>query len=88
MNQTHSSPEMMEAYQDQQKHNTFPVAPAVEVPASLTPLSLVYVFCAPLPLGFGACFSCQLSAVIAEELPSAQKDYCQSIVRCSWQGPN
>ena len=53
---------------------TLPVAPAVEVPASLTPLSLVYVFCAPLPLGLGACFSRQLSVVTAEELPSAQSE--------------
>ena len=52
------------------RQSTCPVAPAVEVPASLMPLSLVYVFEAPRCPARCPCLSRQLS-VMAEELPSA-----------------
>ena len=53
------------------RKSTFPVAPAVEVPASLAALSSVYGLWALLGPGRAACLPRQLS-VMAEELPSAQ----------------
>ena len=53
------------------RKSTFPVAPAVEVPASLAALSSVYGLWALLGPGWAACLPRQLS-VMAEELPSVQ----------------
>lgn len=66
------------------------MAPAVEVPASLTPLSLVYVLCPARCPARAACLSRQLS-VIAEELPSAHQahDYHSEFIFwnliCTWK---